>query len=63
MTAEPPEEGWSRFAARELFVGLLLGSQGDGRVPAQGWLRWATLGFYVALALVVALLIAAIALS
>jgi hypothetical protein len=61
--AEPPEEGWLRFAARELFVGLLLGSPGDGRVPAQGWLRWATIGFYVALVLVVALLLVAIVLT
>jgi hypothetical protein len=36
---------------------------GDGRLPPQGWLRWAAIGFYVALALVVALLIVAITLT
>jgi hypothetical protein len=36
---------------RQLFLGLL-GYAGDGKLPEQGWLRWATIGFYGALFLV-----------
>lgn len=41
----------------------LLGYRGDGEIPTQGWLRWATVGFYVAVAVVVAGLVAALLLG
>jgi hypothetical protein len=46
-----PDEGWWRFAARQVFLGDL-GLPGDDLLPARGWLRWAALAFYGAVALV-----------
>jgi hypothetical protein len=46
----PPDEGWLRFAVRQLFLGGL-GLPGDELLPARGWLRWAAIAFYVILAL------------
>lgn len=44
-----PEEGWLRFAARQLFLGGL-GLPGSDILPADGWLRRAAIAFYVLLA-------------
>jgi hypothetical protein len=44
-----PEEGWLRFAARQLFLGGL-GLPGSDVLPADGWLRRAAIAFYVLLA-------------
>jgi hypothetical protein len=44
---------------RQIFLGLL-GYPGDGTVPERGWLRWLTIGFYVAFAVVVALIVVAV---
>jgi hypothetical protein len=53
----PPDEGWFRFAVRELFMGGL-GLPGDEPLPSRGWLRTAAIGFYVALAVLVVVIVA-----
>jgi hypothetical protein len=47
-----PDEGWVRFAVRQLFLGGL-GLPGDELLPSRGWLRRAAIGLYVSLALLV----------
>jgi hypothetical protein len=47
-----PDEGWVRFAVRQLFLGGL-GLPGDELLPSGGWLRRAAIGLYVGLALLV----------
>ena len=44
---------------RQLLLGLL-GYPGDGDVPRRGWLRWAMIGTYGLIAIVVALIVVAL---
>jgi hypothetical protein len=55
----PPDEGWLRFAVRQLFLGSL-SFPGDELLPARGWLRWGAIAFYVALALAAVALVVAL---
>jgi hypothetical protein len=50
-----------RFAARQVFLGGL-GLPGDELLPGRGWLRWAALAFYGAVAAVVLAAVALLAL-
>jgi hypothetical protein len=55
------EEGWLRFAARQVFLGGL-GFPGSDILPAGGWLRRAAIAFYVlAAVLVVAIVVLLVA--
>jgi hypothetical protein len=56
------KSGKNSVVWRELLLGLL-GLQGDGRIPERGWLRWAMIGFYAALAIVIGSLLLGFALS
>jgi hypothetical protein len=47
-----PDEGWVRFAVRQLFLGGL-GLPGDQLLPSSGWLRRAAIAVYLSLALLV----------
>ena len=47
-----PEEGWVRFAARQVFLGSV-GLPGSDIVPAGGGLRRAAIAFYVLVAILV----------
>ena len=51
-----PEEGWLRFAARQLFLGGL-GLPGSDILPAGGWLRRAAIAFYVPVTILVVAII------
>ena len=44
---------------RQLLLGLL-GYPGDGDIPRRGWLRWAIIGTYGLIAIVVALIVVAL---
>lgn len=44
---------------RQLLLGVL-GYPGDGDIPRRGWLRWATIGTYALIAVVVALIVVAL---
>jgi hypothetical protein len=55
----PPDEGWPRFAVRQMFLGSV-GLPGDDVVPKQGWLRWAAIAFYVFLAVALVVLVVAL---
>jgi hypothetical protein len=48
----PPK--WIRVL-RELLLGLF-GFPGDGALPETGWLRWAMIGSYVAIGVVIILI-------
>jgi hypothetical protein len=45
-----PEEGWLRFAVKQLFLGGL-GLPGSALLPEGGWLRRAAIAFYMVAAL------------
>jgi hypothetical protein len=47
-----PDEGWVRFAVRQLFLGGL-GLPGDQLLPSSGRLRRAAIAVYLSLALLV----------
>lgn len=51
-----PEEGWLRFAVKQLFLGGL-GFPGSDLLPEGGWLRRAAIAVYVLLALLIARLV------
>jgi hypothetical protein len=55
----PPDEGWLRFAVRQIFLGAF-GAPGDELLPARGWLRWAAIAFYIALSLAAVVLVVAL---
>jgi hypothetical protein len=55
----PPDEGWLRFAVRQMFLGSL-GLPGNDLLPAGGWLRRAAIAVYVILALAAVALVAAL---
>jgi hypothetical protein len=50
--ARRPDEGWLRFARRQLFLGGL-GFPGSDILPAGGWLRRAAIAFYALAAILV----------
>jgi hypothetical protein len=54
-----PDEGWARFGVRQVLLGVL-GLPGDELIAGRGRLRWATIAFWVALAIVVVALLVAL---
>ena len=55
-----PDEGWVRFGLRQVLLGVL-GLPGDDLLAARRALRWATIAFWAALAIVVVALVIALA--
>jgi hypothetical protein len=55
-----PDEGWLRFGLRQVLLGVL-GLPGDDLLAARGRLRWATICFWAALAIVAVALVIALA--
>jgi hypothetical protein len=54
-----PDEGWLRFGLRQVMLGAL-GLPGDDLLAGRGRLRWATIGFWAALAVIVVALVIAL---